>query len=41
MRASVPGLDEATFRRLAETAEKNCPVSRVLRAEITLEATLA
>jgi osmotically inducible protein OsmC len=39
--ASVPGLDDATFRRLAEVAEKNCPVSRVLNAEITLDARLA
>ncbi len=38
--ASVPTLDEATFRRLAEAAEKNCPVSKVLRAEITLDAKL-
>ena len=41
LRASVPTLDEATFRRLAEAAEKNCPVSKVLRAEITLDAQLA
>jgi osmotically inducible protein OsmC len=39
--ASVPGLDETTFRQLAQSAEKNCPVSKVLRAEITLEAKLA
>ena len=38
--ASVPGLDEATFRQLAENAEKGCPVSKVLNAEITLEAKL-
>jgi len=38
--ASVPMLDEATFRQLAEAAEKNCPVSKVLRAEITLDAKL-
>ena len=38
--ASVPTLDEATFKRLAEAAEKNCPVSKVLRAEITLDAKL-
>jgi osmotically inducible protein OsmC len=38
--ASVPGLDDETFRRLAEVAEKNCPVSRVLNAEITLAARL-
>jgi lipoyl-dependent peroxiredoxin len=40
LRASVPMLDEATFRRLAEQAEQNCPVSKVLRAEITLDAKL-
>ena len=38
--ASVPGLDETTFRQLAQSAEKNCPVSKVLNAEITLDATL-
>jgi osmotically inducible protein OsmC len=40
LRASVPTLDEARFRELAAAAEKNCPVSKVLRAEITLDATL-
>jgi osmotically inducible protein OsmC len=38
--ADVPGLDAETFDRLAEAAEKNCPVSRVLNAEITLIKTL-
>ena len=38
--ADVPGLDKATFDRLAADAEKNCPVSKVLNAEITLAATL-
>jgi osmotically inducible protein OsmC len=38
--ADVPGLDQATFAKLAEAAEKNCPVSRVLNAEITLDAHL-
>jgi len=38
--ADVPGLDAATFDKLAEAAEKNCPVSRVLNATITLEKTL-
>jgi osmotically inducible protein OsmC len=41
LRASVPNLDEATFTRLAAEAEKNCPVSKVLNAEITLDAKLA
>ncbi len=40
LRASVPNLDEAKFKELAESAEKNCPVSKVLRAEITLDAKL-
>ncbi len=33
---SVEGLDEAEFRRIAEDAKANCPVSKVLNAEITL-----
>jgi osmotically inducible protein OsmC len=41
LRAQVPNLDEATFARLAGEAEKNCPVSKVLNAEITLDAKLA
>jgi osmotically inducible protein OsmC len=40
LRAKVPGLDKAKFDELAAIAEKNCPVSRVLNAEITLDATL-
>ena len=40
LRASVPKLDQDTFARLAQDAEQNCPVSRVLRAEITLDAKL-
>jgi lipoyl-dependent peroxiredoxin len=40
LRAKVPGLDEATFARMASEAEKNCPVSKVLNAVITLDAKL-
>jgi osmotically inducible protein OsmC len=40
VRASVPGIDAETFARIAGEAEKNCPVSRVLNAEITLSASL-
>ena len=40
LRATVPNIDEATFTRLANDAEKNCPVSKVLNAEITLDAKL-
>jgi osmotically inducible protein OsmC len=38
---NVPGIDEATFKRLAEDAKKSCPVSKALAATpITLSATL-
>lgn len=40
LKAKVPGCDEATFRKLAETAKANCPVSKLLNADITLDATL-
>ena len=40
LRASVPNLDHGTFARLAQDAEQNCSVSRVLRAEITLDGKL-
>lgn len=40
LRGEVPGLAEAEFLRLAEDAEKNCPVSKLLKAEITLNAKL-
>lgn len=40
LRARVPDLDQDAFARLAQGAEQNCPVSRVLRAEITLDAKL-
>lgn len=40
LRAQVPGIDQAKFDELAANAEKTCPVSRVLNAEVTLSATL-
>ncbi len=40
LRAKVPNLDEAAFTRMAGDAEKNCPVSKVLSAAITLDAKL-
>jgi len=40
LRAQVPNLDEAEFARLASDAEKTCPISKVLNAEITLDAKL-
>jgi lipoyl-dependent peroxiredoxin len=40
LRGKVPKIDEAGFTRLAREAEKNCPVSKVLNAAITLDAKL-
>ena len=40
LKAKVPGISKAEFDKLAEAAEKNCPVSKVLNATITLNATL-
>ncbi len=40
LRAQVPNLDQAAFARIAGDAEKNCPVSKVLNAAITLDAKL-
>ncbi len=40
LRAQVPGIERQKFDELARSAKENCPVSRVLNAEITLNATL-
>lgn len=40
LEAVIPGIDEAKFRELAGIAEKTCPVSKLYKAEITLNATL-
>ncbi|MEG3087945.1 OsmC family protein [Sphingomonas sp. PB4P5] len=40
LKATVPGIDEAQFAEIAKGAEQNCPISKVLNAEITLDYTL-
>lgn len=40
LRAQVPSLGEVEFMRMAGDAEKNCPVSKVPNATITLDAKL-
>jgi osmotically inducible protein OsmC len=40
LRAKVPNLNEATFAQMATDAEKTCPVSKVLKADIALDAEL-
>jgi osmotically inducible protein OsmC len=40
LKAKVPGADKATFDNLVGKAKVGCPVSKLLKAEITLDATL-
>jgi lipoyl-dependent peroxiredoxin len=41
LRGKVPGADQAKFLELANKAKQGCPVSKLLKAEITLDAALA
>ncbi len=41
LRAAIPGVDDTRFQALAADAKANCPVSKLLNAEITLDAVLA
>ena len=41
LRAQVPNIERSKFEELARAAEKNCPVSKVLNAEITMSFELA
>lgn len=40
LKASVPGLAQEQFEALAAGAHANCPVSKLLKAESSLDATL-
>lgn len=40
MSAKIPNIDQAKFEELAKKAKEGCPVSKVLNADITLDATL-
>ena len=43
VRGTVPGLDDAGFRKAAEEAKQNCPVSKALTGipDVSLDASLA
>lgn len=43
LNAKVPGIDEATFQKIAAEAKASCPLSKALSGvpEITLQATLS
>jgi osmotically inducible protein OsmC len=40
LKAKIPGADQAKFEDLAGKAKAGCPVSKLLKTEITLDATL-
>lgn len=40
LRANIPTADDATFQAVAAAAKANCPLSKVLNAEIILDAEL-
>jgi lipoyl-dependent peroxiredoxin len=40
LKAKIPGTDQATFASLAAKAKAGCPVSKLFKTEITLDAQL-
>jgi len=40
VKASIPGVDDATFQDLAGKAKAGCPISKLLNAKITMDAKL-
>lgn len=40
LKAKIPGITAAQFKEAAEDAKQNCPVSKLLNTNITLEASL-
>jgi lipoyl-dependent peroxiredoxin len=40
MRANVPGISAEDFTRIADEAKVNCPISKLLNCEITLDRSL-
>jgi osmotically inducible protein OsmC len=40
VRGSVPGIDEAAFRKAAEGAKDGCPISAALKIPMSVQATL-
>jgi osmotically inducible protein OsmC len=40
LKAKVPGIDKAKFDAAAADAKANCPISKLLNTDITLDATL-
>ena len=40
MSAKIPGADNAKFQEIANKAKTGCPVSKLLKAKITMDAKL-
>ena len=40
MTAKIPGADQAAFEKAANDAKSGCPISKLLKANITMDATL-
>jgi osmotically inducible protein OsmC len=40
LKAKIPGATQEQFEKLTNDAKEGCPVSKVLNAKITLDATL-
>lgn len=40
LKAKIPGISQEDFDKVCQTAKANCPVSRLLKAEISLDAKL-
>jgi osmotically inducible protein OsmC len=40
VKARIPGADELAFRKAADNAKAGCPISKLLKAEITMNAQL-
>lgn len=40
IKAKIPGIDEAKFKEVATVAKDNCPISKLLTAQISLDAQL-
>ena len=41
VKARVPGISKEKFEEAAKNAKENCPISKLLKTDITMEATLA
>lgn len=41
LHAAIPGIDQAAFDNITAKAKAGCPISKLLTAEVSLDATLA